>query len=144
MKNNDSVVISYINDNERELEKKTSGAAGFDLYPSEELTIQAYSVAYIDTKIHVSIPKGMVGLIIERSSLHHKGLALINSVGVIDSDYRGSLIMPIQNNYGDATRIYKNVALAQIIFIGAPDIYLQKVEQLDDTIRGHGGFGSTD
>ena len=124
----------------------TDFAAGADLYAclDEPLTIKAGRTEFIPTGLVMEIPAGMVGLIYARSGLAcKKGLAPANKVGVIDSDYRGEIMVALHNHSTEDIRIDAGERVAQMVI--APYFYAQyeEVEELDETIRGEGGFGST-
>lgn len=96
-----------------------------------------------DTGIAMEIPTGYVGLVFPRSSVTKTELMLGNSVGVIDSNYRGSIIL----KYTSAQRIgksyYPGDKIGQLLIIERPTVKLREVEELSETNRGQGGFGST-
>ena len=92
----------------------------------------------------MAIPKGYFGAVYARSGLAtKKGLRPANCVGVIDSDYRGSIKVPLHNDSGSLVSYDKHERIAQIIIQPYPDVTLTEVDDLDDTERGDGGFGST-
>ena len=121
-------------------------SAGADLYACEdgEVVIGAGETKLIHTGLAMAIPEGLVGLIYARSGLaSKKGLAPANKVGVIDSDYRGEIMVALHNHSGEARVVESGERIAQIVFapyFGA-DFILS--EELDETLRGEGGFGST-
>lgn len=121
-------------------------AAGADLYAciDEAVTIQPGETVMIPTGIALEVPKGCAGLIYARSSMGTKrGLAPANKVGVIDSDYRGE-IRVVLLNHGKTVQVvepYERVAQLLITPVLTPK-YIE-VEELTDTDRGSGGFGST-
>lgn len=136
----------------------TDGSAGLDLYvpenfwkrcPSFEdvLGNAVYTDIEIDTGVYVEIPKLHVGLIFIRSSLGFKGLNLSNNVGVIDSDYRGSIKLKFVNTNG--SQFYNNEGfengrrVAQLVIVPCPKIELKQVKRLTTSKRGRGGIGST-
>lgn len=122
-------------------------SAGADLYAAidEEITIKPNETAFIGTGIAFEIPNGFVGLVYARSSLGcKKGLAPSNKVGVIDSDYRGELIVALHNHSQETHVINPNDRIAQIVFTPYLKGNFQVVDDLNDTTRGNGGFGSTD
>lgn len=98
----------------------------------------------VDTGVAIEIPKGWVGIVVPRSSLGKRKLKILNTAGVIDSDYRGTIKMGLYN-YGDETQTIENFErLCQMVIVphwNPNDI--QVVDSLDDTDRGEGGFGST-
>lgn len=124
----------------------TEFAAGADLYAcmQEPLTIKAGTTEFVHTGIAMEIPTGLVGLIYARSGLAcKKGLAPANKVGVIDSDYRGEIMVALHNHSNADITIDAGERVAQMVI--APYIYAEyeEVADLDDTDRGEGGFGST-
>jgi dUTP pyrophosphatase len=116
-------------------------AAGYDLYSYESETIVSNQIKLIDTGISIRVPEGTYGRIAPRSSVSKKGI-LINA-GVIDRDYRGPVKVMVHNLSNNHYVINKNDRIAQLILekIKTPPVEL--VEELDDTERGAGGFGST-
>ena len=124
----------------------TEYSAGADLYAllDEDLEIKPGETVMIGTGLAMAIPTGYAGLIYARSSLgSKKGLAPANKVGVIDSDYRGEIKVPLFNQSKETQIITKNERIAQIIFTPYLKVNFQETNELDDTNRGTGGFGST-
>lgn len=124
----------------------TEYSAGADLYAllDEDLEIKPGETVMIGTGLAMAIPNGYAGLIYARSSLgSKKGLAPANKVGVIDSDYRGEIKVPLFNQSKETQIIAKNERIAQIIFTPYLKVNFQETDELDDTTRGTGGFGST-
>lgn len=124
----------------------TEYSAGADLYAllDEDLEIKPGETVMIGTGLAMAIPTGYVGLIYARSSLgSKKGLAPANKVGVIDSDYRGEIKVPLFNQSKETQIIAKNERIAQIIFTPYLKVKFQETDELDGTTRGTGGFGST-
>ncbi len=124
----------------------TEYSAGADLYAALDCDtiIKPGETIMIGTKLAIEIPTGFVGLIFARSSLgSKKGLAPANKVGVIDSDYRGEVKVPLFNHSNSIQTITKNERIAQIIFIPYLKANFKEVNELEETIRGTGGFGST-
>lgn len=125
----------------------TDGSAGLDLYAAleEEIVLKAGEVKSIPTGIALHIgDKSIAGFVFSRSGLSSRyGIALVNSVGVIDSDYIGEIICPMINHSKDTYTIKPEDRIAQIIFM---PIYLANLvlcDELESTKRGSGGFGST-
>ncbi len=121
-------------------------AAGADLYACEggEVTIGAGETKLIHTGIAMEIPEGLVGLIYARSGLASKrGLAPANKVGVIDSDYRGEIMVALHNHGTAAQTIADGERIAQIVFAPYMTAEFTVTDELSDTVRGIGGFGST-
>lgn len=122
------------------------GAAGADLYAliSDSLVIKPGETVLVGTGIAMEIPEGFVGLIFARSGLStKKGLAPANKVGVIDSDYRGEIKVPLYNQSGSAQSIEKGERIAQIVITPFLLAEFEQVDELDATDRGTEGFGST-
>ena len=119
-------------------------AAGADLYAAESAVIEPGDVRMIDTGIAVEIPENHFGGIFPRSGLATKrGLRLANCVGVIDSDYRGSIKVALFNDSDRIQEIEVGERIAQIIIIPYIRTHYVEVKDLSTTIRGEGGFGST-
>lgn len=121
-------------------------AAGADLYAclEESVTIAPGETAWIPTGLALEVPKGCAGLIYARSSLGVKrGLAPANKVGVIDSDYRGEIRVVLLNHGKVSQTVEHGERIAQMIITPVLTPAYQQVEELSDTSRGAGGFGST-
>ena len=120
-----------------------SGDAGMDLVATKIISNTTFDVTY-GTDLAMEIPKGFVGLIFPRSSIRKYELILSNSVGVIDSGYRGELQATFKKENGLDSLAYKvGDRIAQIMIIPHPEIEFEEVDELSDTERGDGGFGST-
>lgn len=122
--------------------KATPGSAGFDIQSPIDVKFSRKGVHYINTGIALEIPDGNVGLLIERSSLHKKGMRLANTLGVIDSDYRGDIILAVDVLHDDV-EIKAGDRLAQLIVLTTSNVVLAVADKLSETRRGDGGFGST-
>ena len=121
-------------------------AAGADLYACLDapVTIDAGETLLIPTGLALEVPKGYAGLIYARSSLGTKrGLAPANKVGVIDSDYRGEILVGLQNSGDSDYTIQPGDRIAQLMLTPVIQASVTLVDELDDTARGAGGFGST-
>lgn len=121
-------------------------SAGADLYACEEsdVVIGAGETRLIHTGIALEIPCGYVGLIYARSGLATKrGLAPANKVGVIDSDYRGEIMVALYNQSNVEQTVSVGERVAQIVFTPYAMAEFEIAEELDETLRGAGGFGST-
>lgn len=128
-------------------QRATDGSAGFDLSAYEETYIYPHMTGhlnYVRTGLYIELPQHHVGMLVERSSLHKKGLTLANNIGVIDSDYRGEILIALHNRTEKEVRINKGQRIVQLIILGLPMINLIKIFDIDQTQRGAGGFGSTD
>ena len=121
-------------------------AAGYDLYAAipETTIIPAHKTEKIPTDIAMEIPKGFAGLIMARSGLATKeGLRPANCVGLIDSDYRGNVIVALHNDTNTNKIIDPDERIAQLVIIPFESVEFEVVDELSDTIRAEGGFGST-
>lgn len=121
-------------------------AAGYDLYAAipETTIIPAHKTEKIPTDIAMEIPKGFAGLIMARSGLATKeGLRPANCVGLIDSDYRGNVIVALHNDTNTNKTIDPDERIAQLVIIPFESVEFEVVDELSDTIRAKGGFGST-
>lgn len=124
----------------------TEFSAGADLYAcsDEKIIIKPFETKLIHTGICMEIQNGLVGLVFARSGLAtKKGLAPANKVGVIDSDYRGEIMVPLHNHTKEEKVIEHGERIAQIIFMPYVKEEFNEVLDLTETIRGEGGFGST-
>ena len=119
----------------------TAGAAGFDL-TAVSLEIFDTTVKY-DTGIAVEIPPGYVGLVFPRSSVCKTGLSLANSVGVIDSDFRGSISFVFYKNKQCIVPYFPGDRIGQLVIVPIPEVEYVEVDELSETERGAGGYGST-
>lgn len=124
----------------------TEFSAGADLYAclNEPVTIAPHTTEIINTGLSIEIPVGLVGLIYARSGLATKrSLAPANKVGVIDSDYRGEIMVALHNHGDTAQVISGGERIAQIVFTPYMAADFLECDKLSDTVRGEGGFGST-
>lgn len=124
-------------------------AAGADLYAvvhndTNMVQILPGKTAFIDTGIVMEIPNGYVGLVYARSGLScRQGLAPANKVGVIDSDYRGNIMVALYNQSNETKVIASGDRIAQMIIQPVTQFEFNEVNELSDTMRGENGFGST-
>lgn len=121
-------------------------AAGADLYAclKEDVTIEPGKTAFVPTGIAMEVPVGCAGLIYARSGLACKrGLAPANKVGVIDSDYRGEIMVALHNHGDQPQTVSHGERIAQMVITPVLTPAYQEVADLNDTDRGIGGFGST-
>jgi dUTP pyrophosphatase len=128
-------------------EYSSNDAAGLDIKANAEVEINPGETKLIPTGVRLSIPSGYYGQLCSRSGLGaKKGLVVAQGVGIIDSDYRGEVFVPIRNQ-GDKTHHFCiNDKIAQLIFIPCPKVnldYVFSISELENTDRGEGGFGST-
>ena len=115
--------------------------AGWDLYADESFKLWPEETKLISTGIAMSLPKGFVGLIWDRSSIGVKGIH--RYAGVIDCGYRGEVKVCLHNTTKGLYHIQKGDRIAQILIQEAPNFRIHIVDELDSTNRGNGGFGST-
>ena len=121
-------------------------AAGADIYVciDEPVEILPGCTAMLPTGFALEVPKGCAGLIFARSSMGAKRhLAPANKVGVIDSDYRGEVKVALHNHGLEPQTVNPGERIAQLVIVPVFTPGFQLVEELDDTARGEGGFGST-
>lgn len=136
-----NVKVKKTNDKARIPTYAHSSDAGMDLFASNECTIAPNSVAGIPIGIRMAIPLGYYGQIIDKSSLAIKGLHVV--AGVVDSGYRGEIIIVIRNFNSYAVVVKEGMKLAQMIILPSQTFPIEEVDNIDDTSRGEGGFGST-
>ena len=119
--------------------------AGLDLAASETTHIAPGVVTLVPTGVAVAIPEGHVGLLAARSSLAaKKSMTLANGVGVIDADYRGEIKIPIIPLDGCHNLIQAGQKIAQLIILPIALPTVEVVSELPESVRGNGGFGSSD
>lgn len=124
----------------------TAEAAGADLYAclAAPVTLEPGASAFIPTGIALEVPKGCAGLIYARSGMACKrGLAPANKVGVVDSDYRGEITVVLYNHGANSQTIENGERIAQFIITPVLTPAYELVNELSDTERNTGGFGST-
>jgi dUTP pyrophosphatase len=120
-----------------------AGDAGMDLVATEVTDGYGFSVTY-GTGLAMEIPEGFVGLVFPRSSIRKYDISLTNCVGVIDSGYRGEIQATFRKEAGIPSKRYEvGDKIAQMIILPYPAIEFVEVDELSDTERGAGGFGST-
>ena len=121
-------------------------AAGADLYalPDEEIVIPAGETRFVHTGLAMEIPEGYAGLVYARSGLASKrGLAPANKVGVVDSDYRGEIMVALHNHSAISQTIAAGERVAQLVVTPFLKVQFEEADELSSTVRGVGGFGST-
>lgn len=125
----------------------SAGAAAMDLHAciDEAVTLAPGGRAFLPTGIAIALPSAeYVALVFDRSGLGIKhGIALSNGVGVIDSDYRGELLVGLQNSSDQEYTIQPGDRIAQLMIAPVIQAQISMVDELDETVRGAGGFGST-
>ena len=124
----------------------TAQAAGADLYACllEPVSIAPGETAFIPTGIALEVPKGCAGLIYARSGMACKrGLAPANKVGVVDNDYRGDIVVALHNHGAQAQTVSHGDRIAQFLITPVVTAAYEMAQELSDTARNAGGFGST-
>lgn len=142
----DVIKIKKVTDSAIIPKKSSDGAAGWDLSvdTTEPITIKPHETVMVQSNIAFEIPKGYFGAIYARSGISTKrGLRPSTCVSVIDSDYRGSVGLPIHNDSEETRIIQPCERVAQIVFQEAMGFELELVDALEETDRGDKGFGST-
>ena len=125
-------------------QRATQGAAGYDFVCPVDCELRPGETALIPTGMRAEIAPGWVLLLFPRSSLGFKHrLMLCNTVGVIDSDYRGELVVPLQNYGKEPYAVQPGERVAQLVVLPVCLLPVVEAEELSSTSRGTGGFGST-
>ena len=139
------VKIKKLNENAIIPTYGTEFSAGADLYNlPESVDIAPHATVLIHTGISAELPEGYCGLIFARSGLATKrGLAPANKVGVIDADYRGEIMVALHNHSDVSAEIAPGERVAQLAIVPFLKAEFEEAEELSDTVRGAGGFGST-
>lgn len=140
--------LNYVSKTDYELNYQTEYSAGLDLpaYVEEGMSIilKTQEMTLVHTGVYVEIPIGYFGMLCLRSSMAAKrGLMLGNGVGIIDSDYRGEIMLCIYNTNSEDIVIEKGERIGQLLLVPYAQCDTFRVNELSSTIRGAGGFGST-
>ena len=124
---------------------KTEGAAGMDLsaFLSKSLILEPGKPTPVPTGLYIALPQGVEGQIRARSGLASHAIIVPNAPGTIDSDYRGEIKVLLMNLSDTAFEIQDGDRIAQLIVAPYLSVTWKTVEQLSETVRGEGGFGST-
>ena len=144
----ENILIKYLNESKDlyRLEKATKGSAGFDLLASinNPLEIEAGKSLLVPCGFSLQMPNHFEAQVRPRSGLALKNsVTVLNTPGTIDSDYRGEICVILINHGQISFKISRGMRIAQIIFKENPEVNLVEVDELNDTKRGSGGFGST-
>ena len=144
----ENILIKYLNESNDlyRLEKATKGSAGFDLLASinNPLEIGAGKSLLVPCGFSLQMPNNFEAQVRPRSGLALKNsVTVLNTPGTIDSDYRGEICVILINHGQISFKIIRGMRIAQIIFKETPEVNLVEVDDLDNTKRGSGGFGST-
>lgn len=119
-------------------------AAGYDLYAHEGATIKPHETVKIGTGVAIQPPKDTFGAVFARSGLATKqGLRPSNCVGVCDYDYTGEYIVALHNDSNEERTVEAGERIGQVVFIPYVNVSFVEVDELEETERGAGGFGST-
>lgn len=144
--NNADVNIKKLCENATVMTYGTQYSAGADIYAcmQETVTILPGETKLIHTGIAMEIPEGLAGFVFARSGLASKrGLAPANKVGVIDSDYRGEIMVALHNHSNTEQSVESGERIAQMVFMPYVKAQFNVCDELEETVRGEGGFGST-
>lgn len=138
--------VKKLNENAKLPAYGSTYAAGADLYACEETPVEipAGQTRFIHTGIAIELPLGTVGLVYARSGLASKqDLAPANKVGVIDCDYRGEVMVALHNHGSETRTVETGERIAQLVIAPYYVAQFEEAQELSDTVRGSGGFGST-
>lgn len=141
------VDIKKIDEDAKIPTRGSADAAGYDLYAHlefEELAIKPHTTMKIGTGVAMSIPKGYFGAVCARSGLAtKKGLRPANCLGVVDGDFRSEIIVALHNDSDEYQTVTNGERIAQLVIMSFLPVEFNEVDELDETERGGGGFGST-
>lgn len=140
------VKLKKLNTNAKTPTQGSSKAAGYDLYAclTSKQAILPHQTKLIHTGLAIQPPEGYFGMIVARSGIATKrGLRPANCVGICDEDYRGEYLVALHNDTDEIQYINQGERIAQLIFMPYLQFEFLEVEELDETSRGTGGFGST-
>ena len=141
-----NIAIKKLNDKAMLPTRGSEQAAGWDLYSNnmEAITIAPHATVMIGTGLSMAIPNGYFGAVYARSGLATKqGLRPANCVGVIDSDYRGEVIVSLHNDTNEERIVNPHERIAQLVVMPYLEVAFTEKDSLDETLRGENGFGST-
>lgn len=120
------------------------GDAGFDLMAAADVQLAPGERVAVPTGLAVAIPDGFAGLVLPRSGHAARfGISLVNAPGLIDSGYRGEIRVLMINHGSDVVTFQRGDRVAQLMIVPLPEVDLVEVDDLDETARGTGGFGSS-
>ena len=138
--------IKRVSDTAKLPETGSKYAAGYDLFAdiAEAITIAPHETVMISTGVAVAIPEGYFGGVFARSGLSAKeGLRPANCTGVVDADYRGTVKVALHNDSITERIVEPQQKIAQLVIMPYLSVTFHEVDELDETQRGEGGFGST-
>lgn len=140
------IELKKLNENAVLPSRGSNEAAGYDLYAlaDQPIEIEPHKTVMVGTGLSLAIPDGYFGGVFARSGMASKrNLRPANCVGVIDSDYRGELMVPVHNDSEEKKIIEAKERIAQLIILPYLSVEFDEVEELNETARGESGFGST-
>ena len=122
-----------------------AGDAGLDLRAAEDAVLKPFERKAVACGIALAIPSGYAGFVLPRSGLAAKhGISIVNAPGLIDSNYRGEIkVILINLDPNNPFVIARGDRIAQLVVLKTPSVELSEASDLDDTVRGQGGFGSS-
>ena len=143
-----NIKVKILNPNAKIPVAKSEYAAGFDLFAASadnrSFFISPHETKFVNTGLAMEIPAGYFGAIFARSGLAtREGLRPANCVGVIDSDYRGEIMIALYNDSNRGKVIAPGDRIAQLVILPCQQVTFEEADELDETERGAGGFGST-
>ena len=141
-----NIQVKKLKENAQLPTRGSAYAAGYDLYAclDEAITIAAGETVKVGTGLSIAVPEGYFGAIFARSGLAAKeGLRPANCVGVADSDYRGEYIVALHNDSASHRTVTPGERIAQLVIMPFLSVCFEEVDNLEETERGEGGFGST-
>jgi len=139
-----NVKIKKLKDDAKIPFRQTEGSSGYDLYSNEEFTLKPSDIVLVSTGISMEIPQGYEAQVRPRSGLAlKKGITVLNTPGTIDADYRGEVKVILINLGKKEVVLNKYERVAQLVFQKVETVNFSVDEDLSDTVRGEGGFGSS-
>ncbi len=141
-----NIKYKILNELAKEPTRGSEYAAGYDLYAAtdREISLFPHTTQLIGTGLAFELPDGYFGAVYARSGLaSKKGLRPANCVGVVDSDYRGEVMVALHNDSDHIMTIDAGERIAQLVLMPYVNMTFEQVEELNTTNRGEGGFGST-
>lgn len=121
-----------------------AGDGGVDLYAAAPVALDPGERAVVPTGVAVAIPRGHAGLVVPRSGLAaRQGVGIVNSPGLVDSGYRGEIRVILVNHGSEAVTVSRGDRIAQLVVLAVASVEFEIVDELSETDRGEGGFGST-
>ena len=119
------------------------GDAGIDLSVTEDYVLEPGEQRMFGTGLSFAIPEGFAGMVVPRSGLGSQGLAIANTMGIIDSNYRGEVKLQLVNKGDEPLMLFAGNRVVQMLIVAVAQCEMVKVETLSDTERGTRGFGSS-